>query len=619
MGIFSVFSREKTPSSAELLKELGTITPQDIEKLLAIARNSPDKVEYDETMNRYLSIVNQVFNGTDYLTLGDTVGTRQQRYEIYDEMDESTSFISAALDILSDDSTQQDEDGVIIHVISDNAKVKRIVEDLFNDLEIEGQISKWARAIAKYGDFFLRVNQEAGKGVTGVIDTIYPSNIERRDLEGRLIAFCDTYGTMSSESIYPPWEFIHFRLKGDIYRRQQNANIAGLNKNTKVYSLTSSYGQSILRPAIKVYAQLRFVENLIILSRLTNSIRRNIFLINTGETDPAKAFETIRNYADLLKKDISLNIEQSVYNSQRHTTTYDEDIFIPVNDTKNDVRIESIGGDVNIAEQYDLEYLLNKLFSALKIPKAYLNYEQDLNARSTLIQLDIRYARSVSQIQTTLTGGLLRLAKIHLALKGIDPDTVDLDIALTSVSSIDKEARLEQKKISVETARTVWDMITTMNDKLSEVQGDVQAADSGITSILGENLFGDDPDVDDDTIDNIDTPNEVSKQNTFQSPLNLEYLTEYILGQYFEMGKDVIDKVMRRETKNSDSSSDPKDKDRIREHHVYMNADLREMYPIEENVMHYSSIKESILDSNLSQEDNSELKTFSDKEGMLNE
>lgn len=585
IGILSKVLEAYNPDSAELLKRIGQITPDDIDRLIAISRNSPEDLERDDTLNNYLSLIGQVFGSNDYLSLGDTVETRQQRYEIYDEMDESTSYISAALDILSDDATQPDETGVVLTVISESEKVKSLIEELFDSLDIESQLGKWARAIAKYGDLFIKVRSD-DTGVVSINDTIYPSNIERRDLEGKLVAFCDSYDTLAQDHIYAPWEFIHFRLKGDIHRSQRNTRVSALNDQNKIYSLTSAYGQSILRPAIKVYAQLRFVENLILLSRLTNSIRRNIFLINTGETDPTKAFETIRNYADLLKKDISLDIEKGIYNAQRHTFSYDEDIFLPVNDTRNDVRIESIGGDVDIAEQYDLEYLLNKLFSSMKIPKAYLNYEQDLNARSTLIQLDIRYARSVGQIQTALIGGLLRLANIHLAHNGIDPDAVDLDIQLTNVSSIDKEARLEQKKVSVDTARTLWDMLTSMNDKLSEGSGaGVPAGIPGLGGMVTENA---------------DSP---------KSPMDLEYVAEHILSKYFELGQEDVNRILRKtDPSEEDKGSEHKRLTSLRRSKSYPNSDLREAYPLETNVNNFNSLREKLLSDSESSDEAEKLR-----------
>lgn len=556
MGIFSRSSKKNNqPEEASLLKYLASMSPDDIDRLITIAQNNyNDRAkDHGKSMTDYFDLLKSVFNSTNFNSVNSTPHTRNQRYEIYDEMDESTAYISSALDILSDDATQVDEDGKIIHIESDSPKIVAIVEKLFIEFDIEEKISKWTRAVAKYGDLFVKVEGAYGEGVQYVNDTIYPGIIDRRDLNGKLLAFADNQDTVyNNDNLYAPWDFVHFRHKGDIYAEESKSARLGLDQNRLEKSLTSAYGQSILRPAIKVYAQLRFVENMILLSRLTNSIRRNIFLVNVGDVAPDKAYEVIANYANLIKKDINLNIEDGIYSSQRHTINYDEDIFIPVSDPQNDVRIEQVGGDANIEEQYDLEYLLNKLFSSLKIPKAYLNYEQDLNARSTLIQLDIRYARSVGQLQNTMSAGLLRLAKIHLAYLGFNPDEIDLDIHLTSVSAIDEEARTEQRQKQISNARDIWDLATSMNDALQ-----------GAESPEGETTVS----------------------------MNLQVLSEYLMSDYLELNQDIIDRIFNRKKPDEDEEK----MTRIRSHRIYRDTDVYESYPTKEEVLNYERIREALI------------------------
>lgn len=526
MGLFNKKSESHNiPDETSLLKYIAGLKPEDIDKLVDIAKNKYNESPEDlsKSMTDYYALLDRVFSSTNFNSIGNTPQTRNQRYEIYDEMDESTAYISSALDILSDDSTQADEDGEIIHVKSDSAKIVSLVEEFIEEYELEDKISKWSRAVAKYGDLFIRVEGSMGTGITNINDTIYPGVIERRDVNGKLVAFANSQATVyTNDSLYAPWEFVHFRHKGDIYKEESSYNRLGLTKDKFDKNLTSAYGQSILRPAIKVYAQLRFVENMILLSRLTNSIRRNIFLINVGEVSPDKAFETISNYARLLKKDINMNIEDGIYSSSKHTVNYDEDIFLPVGDPQNDVRIESVGGDANIKEQYDLEYLLNKLFSALKVPKAYLNYEQDLNARSTLIQLDIRYARSVGQLQNTLTSGLRRLINIHLAYLGLNPDELDLQITLTPVSAIDEEARIEQTQNQINAARDMWDLVTSMKDNLSE-----DGNSKFDISIVAEKLMTEYLEIDQETVDRVFGRNKQTTMEKLQSSKKIQVGTDF--------------------------------------------------------------------------------------------
>lgn len=472
-------SMSSNAGTDDLLSDLVTVSKNDLESIKQEIDPSSTQqvdVEHDPTKSprtvQYLNIIKKLFGRTYDIFGSDSVGlTRAQLYQIYDEMDEGVAYVTSALDILSDDATQPDDDGNLIYIEAENNKVRSTIEDLFDDLEIENRISKWARAIAKYGDLFIKIygtTEGEKKGVTSIDDTIYPSKINRKDFRGKLVAFT-TNDAQNPDDYEPPWEYVHFRHKGDLSpTRGKRSGYADED-----VSLCSSYGQSILKAAVKVYTQLRFVENMILLSRLTNSVKRNIFAINVGETDPNTSFELIKNYSDLLKKDINFKLDEDLYGVSKHTSTYDEDIFIPVSDPKNDMSITSVGGDVNIPEQYDLEYLQNKLFAALKIPKAYLNYEQDLNARSTLIQLDIRYARSVAQLQTTIITGLTRLVKIHLAYLGMDPDMVTFKIQLTGVSAIDQESRLEQKSQRINAARDFWDIVVSVNDTLRDAQEEV--------------------------------------------------------------------------------------------------------------------------------------------------
>lgn len=558
MGLFDFLNRkddqrlnESAPDPANLLRQIANLTPEDIDRFVEIVKNQyqEDPARMSKSMTDYFDLLRSVYSSTNFNSIGNTPHTRNQRYEIYDEMDESTAYITSALDILSDDATQADEDGHIIHVYSDSSKIVNLVYEFIEEFELEEKVSKWARAIAKYGDLFIKVEGDYSKGVTYINDTIYPGVIDRRDVNGKLVAFANNQNTVySNEDLYAPWEFVHFRHKGDIYKEESNYARLGIIKDQFDKNLTSAYGQSILRPAIKVYAQLRFVENMILLSRLTNSIRRNVFLINVGEVAPEKAFETIANYANLLKKDINLNIEDGIYSASKHTINYDEDIFIPVGDPQNDIRIESIGGDANIKEQYDLEYILNKLFAALKIPKAYLNYEQDLNARSTLIQLDIRYARSVSQLQTTIVSGLRRLINIHLAYLGLDPSEIDLDINLTTVSAIDDEARTDKRQKQIANARDMWDLLTTMKDTIDTSRGEDE------------------------------------------EPLDITGVAEYLMKEYLELDAELIDKVFGRKT------------DDMTPIKIYSGTDLHAMYPSEVNQSQYIRIRESIIsDSNHSE------------------
>ena len=97
-----------------------------------------------------------------------------------------------------------------------------------------------------------------------------------------------------------------------------------------------------------------------------------------------------------------------------------------------------------------------KLFAALKIPKAYLGYEEDVSGKATIAAEDVRFARTIERIQKILTSELTKIAIIHLAgLVFEGSDLTDFELSLVNPSTI-----YEQEKYNLwsEKIRLVNDM-----------------------------------------------------------------------------------------------------------------------------------------------------------------
>lgn len=62
----------------------------------------------------------------------------------------------------------------------------------------------------------------------------------------------------------------------------------------------------------------------------------------------------------------------------------DEDYFIPIRGDQSGTRIETLAGGQHVSDIADVEYIQKKLFSALKVPKAYLGYDEALSSKATL-------------------------------------------------------------------------------------------------------------------------------------------------------------------------------------------------------------------------------------------
>jgi hypothetical protein len=92
------------------------------------------------------------------------------------------------------------------------------------------------------------------------------------------------------------------------------------------------------------------------------------------------------------------------------------------------------------------------MMAALKVPKAFIGYEEGVEGKSTLAQQDIRFARSVERIQKIVLSELTKIAIVHLYSQGYeDAELVNFELELTTPSIIyeQEKANLWSEKVSL--------------------------------------------------------------------------------------------------------------------------------------------------------------------------
>ena len=363
---------------------------------------------------------------------------RLARYSDFSEM-EYTPELSSALDIYSEEVASPDETGSILHIFSDNQRIQEILEDLFIDtLNIDFNLTSWVRNLCKYGDFFLFNDVDPE---TGIINA-YPipvSEIERE--EGydpdNPLAYRFRWVTQGNQ-VLESWQVSHFRLLG---------NDAFL-----------PYGSSVLESARRIWRQLILVEDAMLVYRVVRSPDRRVFYIDVGNV-PAEDIPNFMEQAQAtLKKSQVVDKTTGRVDLRYNPLSVDEDYFIPVRGGESGTRIDTLSGGTNATAIEDVEYIQKKLFSAIKIPKAYLGYDEGLGSKATLSQEDIRFSRTISRIQRTVVSELNKLAIVHLYCHGFsDDDLVDFSLKLSIPSTIAQQQKLEIYRTRFDTIGSIPD------------------------------------------------------------------------------------------------------------------------------------------------------------------
>lgn len=358
---------------------------------------------------------------------------RMARYSDFSEM-ESTPEISSALDIYSEECVSPDVEGNVLHIYSENRMIKKLLHELFYDtLNVDFNLAMWVRNLCKYGDFFLFNDIHPEYGVINV----FPVPIAEMEREegfdpedpGAVRFRWVTQGNRVLEN----WQISHFRLLG---------NDAFL-----------PYGSSVLEGARRVWRQLILIEDAMLVYRVIRSPERRVFYIDVGNIPPENIADYLEQAQTSLKRNAVVDKNTGQVDLRYNPLSVDEDYFLPVRGGESGTRIDTLAGGSNTTAIEDVEYIQKKLFAALKIPKAYLGYDEDIGAKATLAQEDIRFSRTIQRIQKTIVSELNKIAMIHLYTHGYtEENLLDFDLRLSNPSSIAQQQKLELIRTKFEIA-----------------------------------------------------------------------------------------------------------------------------------------------------------------------
>ena len=144
-----------------------------------------------------------------------------------------------------------------------------------------------------------------------------------------------------------------------------------------------------------------------------------------------------------MKKTPIIDQATGEYNLKYNMQNITEDFFLPVRGGDSGTRIESLPGLAYDAVE-DIEYLKNKLLAALRVPKAFLGYEESLGSKATLAAEDVRFARTIERIQRITISELTKIAIVHLYAQGYqDAELVNFELELTNPSTIYETEKVE--------------------------------------------------------------------------------------------------------------------------------------------------------------------------------
>jgi len=447
----SVFSRLRRLFSTDVV--IRNVGGNQLKVIDSGKIQSMGEIETNSLVDRY----NRIYSSTSPSSLyGAQFNINYQYlrpilYSEYDVMDQD-AIIASALDILADESTLKNDMGEVLQIRSANEDIQKILYNLFYDvLNIEFNLWMWIRQMCKYGDFFLKLEIAEKFGVYNVIPyTAYhiermegfndenPHEIKYKYAPDGLISLSsgmfpvpNSAGQMEDPSgiYFDNYEMAHFRLVSDVNYLP--------------------YGRAYIEPARKLFKQYTLMEDAMLIHRIARAPEKRIFYMNVGSIPPNEIETFMQKTISQLKRTPFLDEKTGDYNLKYNMQNMLEDFYIPIRGNDTSTKIETTPGLAYDGIQ-DVEYLREKLFAALKIPKAFLGYEEDIEGKATLAAQDIRFARTIERLQRIVLSELNKIALVHLYTQGYTDETLtNFTLQLNSPSIV-----LEQEKIELLKGKT---------------------------------------------------------------------------------------------------------------------------------------------------------------------
>lgn len=367
---------------------------------------------------------------SNYLSL---VRDRKERYRIFSEMDTFGS-VSGILDVYAEESTQRDYDrGVSVWIESKDTKMISRGNECLRNVQMEDRITNLVRRFCKLGDAMQRLIYQTGKGVVAWKHAVASKVHRLEDKYSRLIGFREDGQKYRGKkrTVSWPWDYIHFRLLGkDDY---------------------SGYGTSILEALFRPWRQLTLAEDAVLMYRIRRAPDRNLVMVDVGNMEEHEAVTYINAWRKRFRKYEFIDPASPNYKKQYNPLTPLEDVFVAMR-RGNETKIEQLSGSGNVGELYDLDHFRNKFYGAAKVPKAYFGFEGEINAKATLTQQDVRFARTAKRVQKSAIYGVRQLLEVHYMLLPTTPgdDSFDFQkpehaflVQMSPISYLDEWERLE--------------------------------------------------------------------------------------------------------------------------------------------------------------------------------
>ena len=191
----------------------------------------------------------------------------------------------------------------------------------------------------------------------------------------------------------------------------------------------------MLHKARRTWSMWSMMEDAMLIWRLDKAVERRVFKIYVGGINDEDVPAYVQEIANNFKRTQIIDPATGQIDLRKNFLDTSSDFFIPVRREDAPTPIDTLAGANSQVQMEDIEYMQNKMFAAMRVPKTFLNFQEAQGKGQNLSIMDIRFSRMINRIQQFLLMELNKIAMIHLNMMGLADEMSNFTISLNNPSS----------------------------------------------------------------------------------------------------------------------------------------------------------------------------------------
>ena len=199
------------------------------------------------------------------------------------------------------------------------------------------------------------------------------------------------------------------------------AKDAIIQVNSGLYDSSRQRVISHLHKAMKLVNQLRYMEDSLVVYRVSRAPERRIFYIDVGNLPKGKAEEYLQQVVSRYRNKMVYDATTGDVSDDRKHMSMLEDFYLPRREGGRGTEITTLGGGENLGQIEDVQFFQKKLYRALNVPVSRLEQESSftIGRASEISREEVKFQKFVDRLRKRFSQMLIEALRIQLVLKGV--------------------------------------------------------------------------------------------------------------------------------------------------------------------------------------------------------